>query len=237
MSILKRHRTNTHARNSGLVLLIALTLMVAGCTKNYGNFKKSAEVTLAFRQGGSQGPLHVAPVGVVEGLTRLLEALQPFRPEANVPDLIPVDPLEDASGFLVPGRARRVDAGENRLELIASPFSIYHEIEAAYVVGDFRVEPADSGFVIEPEPRGLVMVARAFADDLDVGCLDAQPVQKKSRVAPTSAGDIDDDVVGADSVESEIDNAPVSSRRWSFCCTPCGSPRRCDHDVRKVTHR
>ncbi len=41
--------------------------------------------------------------------------------------------------------------GENLLELKASPFTIYHEIEAAYVVGEFGVEPAESGFVIVPD--------------------------------------------------------------------------------------
>ncbi|MBN1443923.1 MAG: hypothetical protein JXA90_14530, partial [Planctomycetes bacterium] len=51
----------------------------------------------------------------------------------------------------------RIDArsaakvGENVLELAASPFTIYHEIEAAYVIGEFGVRPAESGFAIVPE--------------------------------------------------------------------------------------
>jgi len=40
--------------------------------------------------------------------------------------------------------------GENVLELTATPFSIYHEIESAYVVGDFGVKPVGSGFAIVP---------------------------------------------------------------------------------------
>jgi len=46
--------------------------------------------------------------------------------------------------------------GENTLELSASPFSIYHEIESAYVIGEFGVKPADSGFAIVPE-AGLTL--------------------------------------------------------------------------------
>jgi hypothetical protein len=39
-------------------------------------------------------------------------------------------------------------AGENKVTLKASPFTIYHELEPAYVLGDFALRPADSGFVI-----------------------------------------------------------------------------------------
>jgi hypothetical protein len=41
--------------------------------------------------------------------------------------------------------------GENVLELSASPFTLEHEIEAAYVIGDFGVRPAAAGFTIVPE--------------------------------------------------------------------------------------
>jgi hypothetical protein len=44
--------------------------------------------------------------------------------------------------------------GENSVTIKASPMTIYHELEAAYVIGDFSIESADSGFVIVP-PKSL----------------------------------------------------------------------------------
>ncbi len=40
--------------------------------------------------------------------------------------------------------------GDNTLTLHASPMSVFHEIEAAYVVGDFSLRSTESGFCIEP---------------------------------------------------------------------------------------
>ncbi len=40
--------------------------------------------------------------------------------------------------------------GENTVTIVASPFSIYHELESAYVLGDFSLAPNDSGFAIVP---------------------------------------------------------------------------------------
>ena len=54
MSIIERHPTNVRIRLGGCIMLVVLTLMVAGCTKNYGQFTKSAEVTSAFSQGDHQ---------------------------------------------------------------------------------------------------------------------------------------------------------------------------------------
>ncbi len=45
-------------------------------------------------------------------------------------------------------------SGENVVTLKASPMTIYHEIEPAYVLGEFSLEPAASGFVIGP-PKPL----------------------------------------------------------------------------------
>lgn len=59
--------------------------------------------------------------------------------------------LDRSFGKLEARSAAKV--GENRLELVASPFTICHEIEAAYVLGDFGVKAADSGFVIVPEQK------------------------------------------------------------------------------------
>lgn len=41
--------------------------------------------------------------------------------------------------------------GENAVTIKASPFTIYHELEPAYVLGDFALRAADSGFVIVPD--------------------------------------------------------------------------------------
>ncbi|MCX5772751.1 MAG: glycosyl hydrolase [Candidatus Hydrogenedentes bacterium] len=38
--------------------------------------------------------------------------------------------------------------GENTITLTASPFTVFHEIEAAFVLGDFALKPADKGFTI-----------------------------------------------------------------------------------------
>ncbi|MCC6155016.1 MAG: hypothetical protein IT367_14720 [Candidatus Hydrogenedentes bacterium] len=38
--------------------------------------------------------------------------------------------------------------GDNTLTLIASPMTMHHEIAAVYILGDFALEPADSGHVI-----------------------------------------------------------------------------------------
>jgi len=41
--------------------------------------------------------------------------------------------------------------GENAVTIKASPLTMYHELEPAYVVGDFSLIAADSGFIIAPE--------------------------------------------------------------------------------------
>ncbi len=41
--------------------------------------------------------------------------------------------------------------GENVVTIKAQPFTIYHELEPAYVLGDFTLRPADRGFVIVPD--------------------------------------------------------------------------------------
>ena len=55
--------------------------------------------------------------------------------------------------------ARAAKVGENAVRIKASPMTIYHELEPAYVLGDFALRPADSGFVIVP-PRPLVLGSR-----------------------------------------------------------------------------
>ncbi len=43
--------------------------------------------------------------------------------------------------------------GENTVRIKASPFTIYHELEPAYVLGEFRAKATDAGFVIVGESK------------------------------------------------------------------------------------
>ena len=57
--------------------------------------------------------------------------------------------LDKAFGKLNLAKAAKV--GQNAVTIKASPFTIYHELESAYVLGDFALKSAESGFVIVPE--------------------------------------------------------------------------------------
>ena len=52
--------------------------------------------------------------------------------------------------------------GENIVTIKASPFTMYHELEPAYVLGDFALKPVDKGFVIAPA-QGLTLGASSQA--------------------------------------------------------------------------
>ena len=67
--------------------------------------------------------------------------------------------LDKSFGRVDISAAARV--GENAVTIQASPFSIYHELESAYVLGDFSLQPRDSGFVIVP-PQPLQMGQGVF---------------------------------------------------------------------------
>jgi len=41
--------------------------------------------------------------------------------------------------------------GENIVTIKAAPFTMFHELEPAYVLGSFTLQPADHGFVIRPD--------------------------------------------------------------------------------------
>lgn len=47
--------------------------------------------------------------------------------------------------------AKTAVAGVNTLVLKASPFTIFHELEAVYILGDFALRPVERGFAIVPE--------------------------------------------------------------------------------------
>jgi len=56
--------------------------------------------------------------------------------------------LDKAFGRIDLGAAARV--GENAVTLHAAPINIYHEIEPAYLLGDFTLRAAAAGFVVTP---------------------------------------------------------------------------------------
>jgi hypothetical protein len=57
--------------------------------------------------------------------------------------------LDRAFGRIGLGSAARV--GENVVTLKASPFTMFHELEPAYLLGDFALKSVDKGFVITPD--------------------------------------------------------------------------------------
>jgi hypothetical protein len=57
--------------------------------------------------------------------------------------------LDKAFGKISIASAARV--GENIVTIKAAPFTIYHELEPAYVLGDFALKATDKGFVITPD--------------------------------------------------------------------------------------
>jgi hypothetical protein len=62
--------------------------------------------------------------------------------------------LDKAFGRIDIASAART--GENVVTIKASPFTMYHELEPAYVLGDFTLRPTDRGFVITPD-QGLTL--------------------------------------------------------------------------------
>jgi len=54
--------------------------------------------------------------------------------------------------------------GPNAVTLRAEPFTVYHELEPAYVLGNFRLKPTNAGFTIVP-PRPLELGRAAHGDD------------------------------------------------------------------------
>jgi hypothetical protein len=80
-------------------------------------------------------------------------AATPRKPAAPVPGAQAVDFahwwLDKAFGCLP--LARVAKPGENVVTLRAAPFTIFHELEPAYLRGDFALKPAAKGFVVVPD--------------------------------------------------------------------------------------
>jgi len=68
--------------------------------------------------------------------------------------------LDKAFGRIAIGQQAKV--GENVVTITARPFTIYHELEPAYVLGDFALKSVARGFVITPEtPLDMAAGARS----------------------------------------------------------------------------
>lgn len=50
--------------------------------------------------------------------------------------------------------------GENIITLIAKPFTVWHELEAAFVLGDFSLKPAERGFVVTADAAPGILKRR-----------------------------------------------------------------------------
>ncbi|MBN2132021.1 MAG: hypothetical protein JW741_21145 [Sedimentisphaerales bacterium] len=57
--------------------------------------------------------------------------------------------------------AKVATVGENTVTIKAQPFTIYHELEPAYVLGDFTLKSAEKGFVIAPDEPLAILAGAA----------------------------------------------------------------------------
>ncbi len=57
--------------------------------------------------------------------------------------------------------------GKNAVTLKAQPFTMYHEIAAAFVLGEFSLHPASAGFVIVPPEAPAIATGLAHATDVE----------------------------------------------------------------------
>lgn len=56
--------------------------------------------------------------------------------------------------------AKTAKSGENIVTLTAKPFTVWHELEAAFVLGDFALKPVDRGFVIAADAAPGILKRR-----------------------------------------------------------------------------
>jgi hypothetical protein len=91
---------------------------------------------------------------VPESLTMVIERPDLYSITCNGQTVVAAEGswwLDKAFGRIdITDKAR---VGENTVTVKAQPFTMLHELEPAYVLGDFAVKPADRGFVIAPEER------------------------------------------------------------------------------------
>lgn len=76
----------------------------------------------------------------------------------------PVSPIADRwwldKSFGVVDISAAAVAGDNELTLKAAPMTVFHELQAVYLLGDFSLAPGEKGFAIEP-PRTLAVDPKA----------------------------------------------------------------------------
>ncbi len=86
--------------------------------------------------------------------------------------------------------------GENAVTIKAQPFTIYHELEPAYVLGDFSLKPSKSGFVIvRPEPLTMTVATEAHGTDPEGTMWLSAGVGYGKRPASKSPDDRDPELV------------------------------------------
>ena len=61
--------------------------------------------------------------------------------------------------------------GANEVTVTARPMTMWHELEAAYLIGDFSLESAEKGFNVRA-PKALTMLPRDDIDDIHTGDLE-----------------------------------------------------------------
>jgi hypothetical protein len=88
--------------------------------------------------------------------------------------------LDRAFGRLAVAQASRT--GTNTVTLKAAPFTVYHEIEPAYLLGDFTLRPAEHGFVVEPDRPWQVATAATASGQGTAGGV--SPVAWNKQGAP-----------------------------------------------------
>jgi len=131
--------------------------------------------------------------------------------------------LDRAFGKIDITTAARV--GENAVTIKAAPFTIYHELQSAYVLGDFSLRPAEKGFVIAPaKPLALgrwneqgqpfYAAGVAYSQKFDVG----QPKGRYRVCAPAWYGSV---------AKVLINGKPaghLAYRPWECDVTECFQP-------------
>ena len=158
---------------------------VAGESRENSYFFHAAQ--LVFKEHGLDGNPWERAVQVKDELIRRtfpadsgFEATYRFRMEERVPQPLqivieradrytitcngqPVRPTPGAwwldNDFSKIDITAAAQVGENAVTIKASPLTVYHELEPAYVLGDFALRPTDAGFVIAP-PKPIVIARR-----------------------------------------------------------------------------
>ena len=169
--------TSVRRLEDNVLVLDCVTVTAGGQTKANTYFYQANQFAFA-RNGMERNPWDSAVQFREELITRTfpgdsgLEATYTFSIEQQIPETLDIV-IERPDLYTITCNGKAVEAqadrwwldrafgridirslaqvGDNTITLKASPFTIYHELESAYVLGDFRLKPANSGFVIIPD--------------------------------------------------------------------------------------